>query len=190
MIISITQCKSSSHPSSWSEQKLNEWFESGQYLNGLPIRPDPSIDRRAFATHYYENKVVWDKAFAFLKATNLPNLPLGRIELGDNLFATVSEYFPKDPDTTLFEAHQRYIDIQYVISGREIINIAPLESMTITVPFNAQNDIVFGTVPKSSGLKASPDRFFIIFPAEAHRPGIMDGSNNSLIRKIVVKVPM
>jgi YhcH/YjgK/YiaL family protein len=183
------QCQSSSHPSKWSEQKLNEWFESEQYLNGLQITPDPSINRRSFAEHYYDHKEVWDKALAFMKNSNLSELPLGRIELGDKMYATVSEYFLKERDTTLFEAHQIYIDIQYVISGRELIDVAPLETLNVTEPFNSEKDILFGTVPKYSALKASPDRFFIFFPSDAHRPGIKEGNDNVFTRKIVVKLP-
>ena len=190
MLFSMVQCQSSSHPSTWSEQQLNEWFETGQYLNGLIIFPDPSIDRRSFAAHYYDHKKVWDKAFAFLKNTDLANLSLGRIELGHNAFATVSEYFPKDREVTLVEVHQKFIDIQYVISGKEIIDVAPVESLTVTEPYNSENDIAFGTVPTFTELKASPDRFFILFPSEAHRPGMKDGDSKILIRKIVVKIPV
>ena len=190
VMFGITQCQSSSHPSKWSDQKLNEWFKSGEYLGGLQILPDASIDQRLFAIHYFDHKEVWVKAFAFLRNTDLANLPLGRIELDGNMYATVSEYFLKDRDTTLFEAHQKYIDIQYVVSGRESIDVAPLEHMTVTKPYNADNDILFGTVSNYSELKAAPDRFFVLFPSEAHRPGMIDGSNNLFTRKIVVKVPM
>ena len=47
---------------------------------------------------------------------------------GDNLYATVSEYITKNEEDAKFEAHQKYIDIQYVISGKEIMSIAPLST--------------------------------------------------------------
>ena len=190
IVLGITQCQTSSHPSKWSDQQLNEWIESGQYLNGLQLLPGPSTDNRAFAEHYYNHKEVWDKAFAFLKDANLDTLPLGRIELGDNMYATVSEYYPKDREVTLFEAHEINIDIHYVIYGKELIDVAPLESMTVTRPYDEKNDILFGTVPKFTELKASPDRFFVIFPYDAHRPSVTDGNDSIFTRKIVVKFPM
>ena len=188
-LFSITQCQTTSHPSQWSEQKLNEWFESGQYLNGLQIFPDPLTDRRTFAEHYYEHKELWNKAFAFMKNTDFANLPLGRTELGDKMYVTVSEYFPKDRETTLFEAHQINIDIHYVVSGREAIDVAPLKNMTVTQPYNTQNDVMFGTVPTFSELKSSPDRLFIVFPSDAHRPSMIIENDSTFIRKIVVKFP-
>ena len=191
MLLGITNCQQSSHPSKWSDQKLNEWFESGQYLKGLQLLPDPSIDHRSFAVHYYEHTGLWDRAFAFLRNTDLANVDLGRIELGDNMYATVSEYIPKDREGQLpFEAHKKYIDIQYIVSGKELIDIAPLKNMTVTQSYNSENEAMFGSVTDFSVLKASSERFFIFFPADAHRPNLKDGENDVLVRKIVVKVPL
>ena len=191
VLFGFTKCQSSSHPSKWSDQQLNEWFESGAYLNGLPVIPDPSIDHRTFAIHYYDHKETWDKAFAFLKNTDLVHLDLGRIELGGSMYANVTEYLPKDRDEQLlFEAHRKYIDIQYVISGKELMDIAPLENMTVTKSYNSDNDAMFGTVTEFSELKASPERFYVFFPADAHRPSLKDENDSVLVRKIVIKVPL
>ena len=190
LLFCLMQCQSPSHPSQWSDQKLNAWFDSGEFLNGLSLHPDPSIDHRSFAKHYYTHKDVWNKAFDFLQHTDLANLPLGRIELGDKMYATVSEYFPKGRDTTLFEAHRTNVDIHYVISGKESIDIAPLESMTVIETYNFERDLMFGSVSKFTELKASPDRFFVIFPSQVHRPGVTIENNSLFIRKIVIKFPM
>ena len=188
LLYSLVQCQSASHPSKWSEQKLNEWFEARRYLNGLQIIPDPFIDCRSFAVHYYDHKEVWDKAFSFLRNTDLAGLPLGRNELGDKMYATVSEYIPKDRDTTFFEAHKIMIDIHYVVSGKESIDVAPLESMTVIEPYNPDRELMFGTVAAFTELKAMPDRFFVIFPHDAHRPSV--GEVKVFTRKIVIKFPM
>lgn len=190
VLFGITQCQSPSHPSKWSDRELNEWFESGKYLNGLKILPDPSTVRRSFAEHYYDHKEVWDNVFAFLKNTDLTGLSSGRIEIDDHAYATVSEYFTKDREITLFEAHKIYIDIHCVISGKESIDLAPLESMTVTNPYHSERDIEFGTVPEFTALKATSDRFFIVFPSDAHRPSVRDGNDSILTHKIVVKIPV
>ena len=190
LLVSTTACKPDSHPSTWSEQKLEEWFDSGQFLNGLSLIPDPSIDRRSFALHYYDHKETWDKAFAFLKNTDLNALPVGRVDLGGQLYANVSEYEPKDREGLPFEAHKGYIDIQYVVEGYEAIDIAPLEKTTVTQPYNAEIDALFCTTSAFTELQAKPGRFFIFFPEEAHRPGMKDGDESISVRKVVVKVPI
>ncbi len=58
------------------------------------------------------------QAFEYLKGTDLAALPVGRIELdGKNLYVMVQEYTSKTPDQGKWEAHQRYIDLQYIVKG-------------------------------------------------------------------------
>lgn len=54
-------------------------------------------------------------------------------------------------------------------------------------PYDGTKDIEFLTVNDGENRPAMPDRFFIFFPEDAHRPGLKD-TENSPVRKIVVKV--
>jgi YhcH/YjgK/YiaL family protein len=179
----------SADPSKWSEKKLDSWFAKGEWLSGWPVKPDVSINKREFAKVYYKNRERWDKAFKFLKDNDLSKLELKKYPIeGDNLFATVSEYTSKNIEDSKFEGHKKYIDIQYVAEGSEMIGIVPESQVTkITDQYNPDNDIAFFAVGKFSEFKATPDRFFIFLPSDIHRPGVKV-SDNSKVRKIVVKV--
>jgi len=182
-------CKSSSDPASWSSEKIDKWFEKGEWLNGWNITPDESINRKEFAVSYFKNKERWDKAFTFLKSSDLSNLEIKRYEIdGENIFAPVSEYLSKNEEDAKFEAHKKYIDIQYVISGVEQMSVAPLSELdSITVPYDPAKEVEFMTVKESRHFKANPERFFIFFPSDIHRPGLKVGEN-AMVKKIVVKV--
>jgi hypothetical protein len=65
-----------------------------QYLNGLSIIPDPSIDRQRFAKHYDKYKEIWDRAFLFLKQTNFKTVSLRRIELGEKRTPMWTNFLP------------------------------------------------------------------------------------------------
>lgn len=108
----------------------------------------------------------------FLKNNDLSRLEIKRYDIdGDNLYATISEYVTKNEEDARFEAHQKYIDIQYVINGVEQIGIAPLlQKKNILVPYDAIKDIEFMTVTQSVNYKVTPAKFFIFFPSDAHRP--------------------
>jgi YhcH/YjgK/YiaL family protein len=107
---------------------------------------------------------------------------------GDNLYATISEYNTKNEETTKFEAHRKYIDIQYVIKGKEIMNLTPRALVKdVVTPYDSAKDIEFMNVEKMVNHTATPAIFFIFFPTDAHRPGIKDGVN-APVRKIVIKV--
>ena len=187
--LSFLGCKTSTDPSAWSDKQLNKWFEKGEWLNGWSVKPDASVNRKAFAISYFQHKERWDKAFKFLKESDLQNMELKRYDLdGNNLYVLLSEYMSKNEEDARYEAHRKYLDIQYVVSGKELIGIAPLAQMKdILEPYSEVKDIMFMTVNPGTNYKAMPDRFFIFFPEDLHRPGLKDGEN-SPVRKAVVKV--
>jgi hypothetical protein len=130
----ISGCSDSSVPSEWSRKKIDRWFEKGDWLNGWQVKPDQSINRKEFAVSYFKNRGKWDKAFNFLKSNDLPGLEIKRYDIdGDNLFAPVSEYMTKNEEDAKYEAHQKYIDIQYVVSGKELIGVAPISKRKDTI---------------------------------------------------------
>lgn len=188
-LFGLTGSKSTTDPSAWSNKKINKWFGKEEWLGGWEVTPDSSVNKRELAVSYFKNRDRWDKAFKFLKDSDLSKLEPKRYDIdGDNLFATVSEYLTKNEETTNFEAHRKYIDIQYVISGREIMNVAPLSAVKdIIIPYDATKDIEFVTVDRVVNYLATPGRLFIFFPGDAHRPGLKDGVS-SQVRKIVIKL--
>ncbi len=189
--LGISGCKSSTDSSAWNSKQTDKWFEKGEWLGGWQVKPDASINRKEFAISYFRHKERWDKAFAFLRDNDLAKLEVKRFEIsGSDVYAPVSEYMTKNEEDARYESHIRYADIQYVICGKELIGIAPQSEMKeILESYNEANDIMFMTVNSISNYNAAPDRFFIFFPGDLHRPGLKDGEN-APVRKIVVKVKL
>lgn len=48
------------------------------------------------------------------------DLPLGWIELGNGVRASVQGYESINPDEGFYETHEKFFDIQYVVKGRSI----------------------------------------------------------------------
>lgn len=181
--------KSATDPSKWSTKQLNKWFDKGEWLNGWKVKPDASINRREFAISYFAHKDRWDKAFTWLKENDLIKIEAKRYELdGTDVYAPVSDYMSKNPEDVRYEEHKKYIDIQYVASGKELMGLAPLSlQKDVLEPYNEAKDIMFVTVTRDVFYRATPDRFFIFFPDDLHRPGLKDGESTQ-VRKVVVKV--
>ena len=60
------------------------------------------------------------KVCAYLKEAHLSGLPEGRYPIdSDNAYLMISERDLKKPADAALEVHDRYIDIQIVLSGRE-----------------------------------------------------------------------
>jgi YhcH/YjgK/YiaL family protein len=188
-LLSFFGCKNSTDPAEWNAKQINKWFEKGEWLNGWQATPDSTINRKEFAISYFKHKERWDKAFAFFKDSNFATMEIKRYDIDDdNVFALLSEYLTKSEEEARYEAHQRYADIQYVASGKELIGVAPLSTKNeILQPYDSTKDIMFLSVNEVQNHKATPDRFFIFFPDDAHRPGLRDG-DSTLVRKVVIKV--
>lgn len=172
----------------WSQKEITQWFENGEWLCGWTITPDASINKKEFKKQYFKDSARWEKAFEFLEKSNLESLKTGRYELdGGNLFVNVDEYITKNEDNCRFEAHKRYADIQYLVYGEEKIGIAALKNTKEIVPYDSFKDISFYTSHQNNYRLANPEKFFIFFPEDAHRPCVKTDENIK-VRKVVVKV--
>jgi YhcH/YjgK/YiaL family protein len=90
-----------------------------------------------------------------------------------------------------YEAHRRYADIQVVLEGTEIILVSDKDSLKTVVPYDPEKDAEFldGNPPGSHQLiLSSPEAAAVLFPADAHQPGIAFENNASAVSKVVVKV--
>ncbi len=114
---------------------------------------------------------------------------VGVYEISPRAKAIVSEYTTKEVNEKGYEAHKEFIDIQYLLSGEEVIACLPLEDLTETVPYNPEKDILFykdqGTAPVK--LPIGHGYFAILFPQDGHMP-CLESSGPSKVRKVVVKV--
>lgn len=127
------------------------------------------------------------KGFEFLTNTDLQNIEIGRYEIdGKTVFALVSEYDSKPHQDCRLEAHQAYTDIQYIVSGKEAIGFSTLKNQEVTLPYNAEKDIVFFS-GETNQLILEAGMFAVFFPQDVHRPCMqIDGPEK--VKKVVVKV--
>jgi biofilm protein TabA len=132
-----------------------------------------------------------ERALRYLQENRERNLPDGRYEIdGSRLFALVQSYetLPNGPDTE-YEAHQNYIDVQYIVSGVEGMGWAPLECMQVRSSYNPEKDVVLGECqPELTTLtRVNAGQAVIFFPADAHAPKLAVTAPVA-VKKIVVKV--
>lgn len=131
-----------------------------------------------------------DAALKFLR-TCPDNQPDGTVEIdGRNVFAIIQSYETKNEhDAPRFEAHRKYIDIQFLLSGRELMGWAPISALTVTEPYNSEKDILFGTVPDASNSFTSftARQAIVLFPSDAHAPGLAQSAPQP-VKKVVIKM--
>jgi YhcH/YjgK/YiaL family protein len=147
------------------------------------------LDILANAGRYESLNSRFAKAFAWLRTMD-GTQELGRHDIdGDHCFALVQTYESKPIEKAKFEAHRKYIDIQFIHSGRETILWAPLDTMKEeTMAYSDEKDaalwkLTAGTTP----LHVSAGHFAILWPEDAHAPCI-EWDKPEQVFKVVVKV--
>ena len=143
------------------------------------------LDRLANSQKYEALSPRIRAALQFLRQADLSATAPGRYELdGANLYYLIQEYAPKPVEAGALEAHRNYIDIQLVLEGEEFIGYADLTHMQ---PGNYQPEKDFLPVQGKFDLVRVPaGSFMLLFPNDAHAPGLFAGAGR--VRKVVVKV--
>ena len=126
-------------------------------------------------------------ALKFLAETDFNEIDLGRYELdGDNIFYMVQSY-DTDPVKTISEAHKKYIDIQYMVEGEEIIGVADISDEKELTEAKEESDVWFYNC-KTEPLVLSAGKYMVLYPNDLHCPGVATNDKALTCRKVVVKV--
>ena len=111
------------------------------------------------------------------------------VAVADGVVARPARYVPHAPDPARFEFHRRFADVQFVAEGEEIVEVAPADALEPAVPYDPGRDIAWfssDTVRREVRLPAGT--FVVLWPHEAHQPGISPADGARRVRKVVVKV--
>ena len=127
------------------------------------------------------------KALQYLKTTDFLNLEPGRYDIdGDNIYALVSVYNTKPLSSAKWEAHKKYIDIQYIESGKEKMGVTSTDKVIPLEEYSEYNDC---RIYKGDGnyIMVDEGSFAVFFPTDVHMPGVSINIPKE-VKKVVVKV--
>lgn len=127
------------------------------------------------------------QAFDFIKKTDFANMAPGKYEIdGSNVYAMVQQYETKPLDQGAWEAHRKYIDVQYMVSGKELMGYSCIEGMKTKIEYDESRDCLF--LEGEGDFFKVDEGFFVIFaPQDAHMPCI-EYKKPETVKKVVVKV--
>ncbi len=114
-----------------------------------------------------------------------------RHELADGVFVIEQVYAAKSRPEGFFESHQRYIDIQVIVSGEEWMEVAESTRGVVREPYQDARDLViYQDVAGASLLHLRSGDAAVFFPTDAHMPSLQVGGRFGIVRKSVLKVPV
>lgn len=144
------------------------------------------LDQLAHAEVYGGLSPILRRALRYLATTDWESSATGRRAFeGDDIFALVSDYDTRPAETVPWEAHRRYIDVQYVHRGTERIGHAPIATLTCG-EYDGARDLV-SAEGHGAFITLTAGMFAIFWPHDVHRPGIAV-DRPVAVRKVVFKV--
>lgn len=133
---------------------------------------------------------VLQRGLQYLKTTDLCKLSIGRHDIeGDDMFASVSEYAVEPLEKKYPEAHRKYIDIQCIAWGEELIGCSLLaDQYEVERDELVEKDVIFyKRVEQEMNIVLTPGRYAVFFPSDVHRPGCINRDHHK-VKKIVIKI--
>jgi YhcH/YjgK/YiaL family protein len=147
------------------------------------------LDNIKNASLYYNLSERIQLGLKYLQETDLSKLEPGKYEIdGTNVYAAVSSYDTRTMDLVKWEAHKKYIDIQYIIEGTEKMGYSYITEMNSPTEYNETKDVLFYQ-GNGDFVTVKSGNFAIFFPEDVHAPN-MAVDTPSAVKKVVVKVAL
>ena len=142
---------------------------------------------------YEKLQALSKPAYEFACRARREELEVGRYDLEDGVYAMVQSYETKSRENAKYEAHRRYIDVQLLLMGTEIIAVEPLNVMrrhTCLMEYDAEKDAeLYAANSDGTDHLLGKGDFLILMPEDAHMPGLC-AQNPIEVRKVVIKIPV
>jgi YhcH/YjgK/YiaL family protein len=114
-----------------------------------------------------------------------------KTELGGGAFVIEQAYETRLRADAFFESHKKFIDVQVILEGEELMEVVDVSRMTVKQPYNEKRDlIIYEDNTDAALLRVHPGEVAVFFPQDAHMPTLRVRAAGVNVRKCVVKVPV
>ncbi|NQT58097.1 MAG: YhcH/YjgK/YiaL family protein [Bacteroidetes bacterium] len=125
----------------------------------------------------------------FISRNNLAALDDGEHEIvGKDLLVRVMEYETVAEDASVYECHRDYLDLHLILKGREGISCLVNDKLSINREYNKEEDTILFEGNEGKKHHLIPGDFLLLFPHEAHLPGLSVNNVSEKVRKAVFKI--
>lgn len=147
------------------------------------------LDKLENASLYFGYNPRMKAGFDFLLKHRDGNIENGEHEIdGRNVYAIAMDATTREQKDAIWEAHRKYIDIQFIVRGEERMGWTHLNHVrdNVTSPYNDEKDYELYS-GNGTWFEVKAGEFAVFGPTDVHAPVIrFNGVEN--VRKIVIKV--
>lgn len=130
------------------------------------------------------------RAAEYLESIQIDAQSDGRYAIADDdIYMVVSSYLTREPDASQFETHQKYIDIQCLISGEELIFWNRGSDMRPDGDYSPETDKQnYFDQDGAACVRLRPGMAVVFYPDDAHKACCKVGDTLEPVRKLLMKV--
>lgn len=130
------------------------------------------------------------QALGYLASVSADGFKEETVEIdGKDVYAMHQVYATEPEEGRLYENHNVYIDVQFVLEGTETIRVTDVSDLKPTTDYMPDTDATLYELGDGTDVKLGSGDFVVLYPQDAHVPKLMTGSPAE-VKKIVVKVKM
>jgi YhcH/YjgK/YiaL family protein len=128
-------------------------------------------------------------ALDYIKNLKVVDLKPGKINLANGISVTSFIYMGKDISNVKFESHRTHLDLEYIVKGVELVQIAHPDLLRVKEAYDPSKDVkYYHDAETYNQFKLNEGYFVIYYPDDAHKVGLK--VNESEIYKVWVRIPL
>jgi len=150
---------------------------------------EKQVNKKKFTVAFeYLRNVMNINTSEFKRLMSYSSNAFERIDLDKNNFALEQVYNTKERSDCFFESHRQYIDVQFILDGEEVIEVANSNDLHISMLYSEEMDLLkYDNTNEASHILLKKGDVAIFYPEDAHMPCLKSGKGCKVI-KTVVKV--
>lgn len=128
------------------------------------------------------------EALQYIENLDKRKLENGIYRVNDNFYYLIQEYYTKNENDYVLESHKKYIDIQWIVEGEEIIGVTDVASLYSEKSYCEEKDTMFWKANKSMlEVVLKQGAYIVLYPNHAHM-GCLAVNDSVRVKKIIGKV--
>lgn len=131
-----------------------------------------------------------NKAIDYVSKLDILSEKVGTYIIDENTYYIVQEYETRPVDSCKLESHRKYIDIQWIVKGKERIDVSNLVGLEVEEEYNEEKDMILWKKPKRmQRILLNEGSYVVFYPENGHMPCIAD-TEPMKIKKVVIKIKL
>lgn len=139
-----------------------------------------------------EIQSISNEVYNFLCLQDPKKVSEGKCFFENGIYINIESYETQNKNERKFESHKKYIDIQYVLEGSEVIAVTSSNELSIFKKYDCENDLIlYNTINESNDVSLNQGELLLLMPDDAHMPCLsVDANEATHVKKAVIKIPL